>query len=113
MKEQKKDNLVYVDDILGAIKKIEAYTKDVDNKGFIKNGMLVDAVVRNLEIIGEAASKLTASFRDGHKDVEWRKIIGMRNRIIHSYDTVDHGIVWDVIQHDLPQLEMKIKKLTK
>jgi len=111
MKENRKDNLVYIDDILGAIKNIMAYTKGVEKGQFLKNRMMVDAVVRNLEIIGEASSKLSTSFRDEHKDIEWRKIVGMRNRVIHAYDVVDHDIVWDVVQHDLPDLRKKLKKL--
>jgi len=106
-----KDNLVFVDDILGAIEKIRTYAKNVNKDDFLKNGMLVDAVVRNLEIIGEAASKLSSSFRDEHKEIEWRKIIGMRNRIIHSYDTIDHEVVWDVVQFDLLDMKEKLKKI--
>jgi uncharacterized protein with HEPN domain len=113
MKESRKDNLVYIDDILGAIKKIRAYTKNVAANEFPRNDMLVDAVVRNLEIIGEASSKLAVSFRNEHNDIEWWKIIGMRNRIIHAYDMVDQEIVWDVVQYDLPQLNKKLKKLIK
>jgi uncharacterized protein with HEPN domain len=75
--------------------------------------MLMDAVLRNLEIIGEASSRLTASFRNEHSDIEWRKIIGMRNRVIHAYDIVDHEIVWDVVRHDLPEVQKRLKKLIK
>lgn len=107
----KKDNLVYIDDILDAIKKIRKYTRGVTKDEFIKNGMVVDAVIRNLEIIGEASSKLSPAFRREQAKIEWRKIIGMRNRIIHSYDTVDHAIIWDVIKHDLPGLESNLKKI--
>lgn len=71
----------------------------------------MDAVVRNLEIIGEAASKLTSQFRKNNKHIEWRKIIGMRNRIIHAYDIVNFEIVWDVVQEDLPVLRKKLKTL--
>jgi len=71
----------------------------------------MDAVVRNLEIIGEASSKLTAPFRIKHKEIEWRKIIGMRNRIIHAYDTVNFEIVWDVVREDLPELKKKLKAI--
>lgn len=109
----KKDDLVYVDDMLDAIKKIRKYSKGTDKGEFVKNGMLVDAVIRNLEIIGEASSKLTPAFKDENNGIEWRKIIGMRNRIIHSYDTVDPEIVWDVVRHDLPALAVKLKELVK
>ena len=109
----KKDNLVYIDDILDAIKKIKKYTRGVTKDEFVKNGMIVDAVIRNLEIIGEASSKLSPAFRREQNEIEWRKIIGMRNRIIHSYDTVDHAIVWDVIKHDLPELDANLKKIVE
>ena len=109
----KKDNLVYIDDILDAIKKIRKYTRGVTKDEFVRNGMIVDAVIRNLEIIGEASSKLSPAFRREQVGIEWRKIIGMRNRIIHSYDTVDHAIVWDVIKHDLPELDANLKKIAE
>ncbi len=107
----KKNNLVYVDDILSAIKKINKYCKNVKKDSFMKNELLMDAVVRNLEIIGEASSKLAASFKKKHGKVEWRKIIGMRNRIIHAYDTVNFEIVWNVVKEDLPALKEKLKKI--
>ena len=109
----KRDDMVYVDDILDSLGRIKKYCEDVRKDDFMENDMLRDAVVRNLEIIGEAASRLSESFRDGHKELEWRKIIGMRNRIIHAYDIVDYAIVWDVVKADLPQLEAKLRKLAK
>ncbi len=107
----KKDNLVYIDDIIGAIKKIKRYSRGLTKAEFVKNAMAIDAIIRNLEIIGEASSQLTASFKSEHAEIEWRKIIGMRNRIIHSYDTVDPEIVWDVVKHDLLELEGKLKSI--
>lgn len=111
MKKIRKDNLVYVDDILSAIKKINKFCKGIEKYDFMKNELLMDAVVRNLEIIGEASSKLTTSFRERYKEIEWRKIIGMRNRIIHAYDTVNFEIVWDVVREDLPELRKKLKAI--
>ncbi|KAF0145430.1 MAG: hypothetical protein FD156_1000 [Nitrospirae bacterium] len=111
MKRIRKDNLVYVDDILVAIKKINKFCKGIEKEDFMKNELLMDAVVRNLEIIGEASSKLTAPFRERYKGIEWRKIIGMRNRIIHAYDTVNFEIVWDVVREDLPELRKKLKAI--
>ena len=111
MTKDNKDDLVYIDDIIEAMEKITRFCKGVEKKDFIGNELLRDAVVRNLEIIGEASSRLSASFRNEHKEIEWRKIIGMRNRIIHAYDVVDYGIVWDVIVIDLPELEVKLREL--
>ncbi len=111
MKRIKKDNLVYTDDIFSAIRKIDKFCKGIKKDDFMKNELLMDAVVRNLEIIGEASSKLTAAFKERYKEIEWRKIIGMRNRIIHAYDTVNFEIVWDVIREDLPELKKKLKQI--
>jgi uncharacterized protein with HEPN domain len=111
MTSDKKDDLVFIDDILEAVEKISRFCKGADKKDFIGNDLLRDAVVRNLEIIGEASSRLSASFRNKHKEIEWRKIIGMRNRIIHAYDVVDYGIVWDVVMVDLPELKEKLRGL--
>ena len=111
MKEEKKDVAVYLDDILKSVEKIRLFTKGMDKGKFSSNGLVFDATLRNLEIIGEAASKLPVSFRDKHADVEWRKIIGTRNRLIHGYDDVNADIVWAVIESDLPLLEEKIRKL--
>ncbi|MBI4680136.1 MAG: DUF86 domain-containing protein [Nitrospirae bacterium] len=77
----------------------------------MKNELLMDAVVRNLEIIGEASSKLSVFFRKKHDGIEWRKIIGMRNRIIHAYDTVNFEIVWNVVKKDLPALKKELEKI--
>lgn len=111
MKKIRKDNLVYIDDILSSIKKINKFCKGIGKEDFMENELLMDGVVRNLEIIGEAASNLTASFRERYKEIEWRKMIGMRNRIIHAYDTVDFEIVWDVVRKDLPELKKKLKAI--
>ena len=82
-----------------------------DKDPFFNNEMLQDAVVRNIEIIGEAASKLSESFTKSHPDIEWRTIIAARNRLIHAYDTIDYQIVWDVLSADLPVLEGKLRPL--
>lgn len=85
----------------------------MDARAFSSNALVQDAVIRNIEIIGEAASKLPADFRKAHKEMEWEDIIGMRNKLIHAYSDVDSAIVWDVVEHDLPALEEKIGKIIK
>ena len=71
----------------------------------------MDAVVRNLEIIGEAASRIPGSFRNFHPDIEWRKIVGLRNRIVHDYFGVDLEIIWEIVQRDVPELRTRIEGL--
>jgi len=91
-----KDDLVYIEDMLSAIDKINRYCTGLDKATFFNNEMLQDAVVRNIEIIGEAASKLSEAFTKSHPDIDWRTIIASRDRLIHAYDTIDYQIVWDV-----------------
>ena len=73
--------------------------------------MFFDALVRELEIIGEAANNLSEDFQGEHPDIPWERIIGMRNQLIHGYFTLDLQIVWDTLQKDVPKLKEQIKKL--
>ena len=97
-----------VEDIWEAIEKIERYASGMNHDAFVKDDKTVDSVVRNLEIIGEAASRLTENFRTQHPEIEWRKIIGLRNRIVHDYFNIDVEIVWEIIQKDLPIFKSKL-----
>lgn len=96
-----------VSDILGAVAKIEKYLLGVTQEDFLdqKNDMMQDAVVRELEIIGEAAKGLTREFWESYPDIAWFQIAGMRNKIVHDYEQVDLVIVWDTIQEDVPKLK--------
>ena len=111
MRESGKDAKVYLDDIRRAIAKIKSFTGKMDEAAFSRNEMAFDATVRNLEIIGEAVAKLPSPFREKHRKIEWRKIVGMRNRLIHGYDEVDRRIVWNVVKNDIPKLEAELKKI--
>jgi uncharacterized protein with HEPN domain len=82
-----------VEDIWEAIEKIDRYVAGLDHDTFIKDDKTIDSVVRNLEIIGEAANRLPEDFRAQHTEIEWRKIIGLRNRIVHDYFNIDVEIV--------------------
>ena len=73
--------------------------------------MTVDAVVRNLEVIGEAAARISAEFKEAHARVEWRKIIGLRNRIVHDYFGIDLRIIWEVVQSFVPELNRSVSEL--
>jgi uncharacterized protein with HEPN domain len=96
-----------IEDIWEAIEKIERYTSGLNHDTFVKDDKTVDSVVRNLEI-GEAANRLTENFRTQHAEIEWRKIIGLRNRIVHDYFNIDVEIVWEIIQKDLPIFKSKL-----
>jgi uncharacterized protein with HEPN domain len=97
----KRTPTILIDDMLEAVEKINRYTKDYDYDQFLADERTSDAVVRNLEIIGEAASRLPVEIRQQFPHIEWKKIIGLRNRVIHEYFGVDLEIVWYIIQNDL------------
>lgn len=107
----KKDELLYFLHIRDAIKKISEYSSDVDEQNFLKNTMLQDALVRQIEIIGEASNKISINTRNKYKNVPWKQIIGMRNRIIHEYFGVRLDVVWDTVRNNIPGLKDDINKI--
>jgi uncharacterized protein with HEPN domain len=109
-----KNHEIYLKHILDAIKQIKLYRRDIKNEDdFFEDRKTQDAVVRNLEIIGEAASKLPASFRAKHKEIQWRNIIDTRNLLIHGYFGVSYSAVWSIVENHIPLLEKQIKKVLK
>ena len=111
----KKDELRVPDflaHILQAIERINTYTDDLDEVGFLENKMVQDAVIRNIEIIGEAARNIEKhhpDFASKHPDVPWEDMYWMRNRLSHGYFSVDLDVIWNTIQRDIPELEQKTK----
>lgn len=102
----------YLGHILQAIERIERHTADVDEMAFLSSELIQDAVIRNLEIIGEAANNVLradASFATKHAEIPWQVMYAMRNRLSHAYDKVDMEIVWKTIQRDLPELYHLVK----
>ena len=106
-----RDPRLYLDDILEAIGQIHEYTASLDYGMFARDRRTQDAVVRNLEIIGEAAHRLPESTRAGAPDIEWRKIVGLRNILTHEYFGVSLPVVWDVVQNKLGPLENSCRGL--
>lgn len=88
---------VYLEDILQAIGKIETYTQNMSWEDFQENEMAIDAVIRNLEVIGEAVKNIPTEIKKNRPEIEWRKIAGLRDILAHEYFGVDLRIVWDVI----------------
>jgi len=107
----KKDDSVYLHHILAAIERIETYSEGVSLQEFLKTGIIQDGVVRQLGIIGEASRNLSAELVQSHPEVPWREIIGLRNRIAHAYYNIDQGLVWDIVQEDLPSLKSEVTRI--
>ncbi|MDO8580675.1 MAG: DUF86 domain-containing protein [Candidatus Omnitrophota bacterium] len=101
---------LYLIDILAAAGKIEKFTKGITLAKFRKNELVMDAVIRNLEIIGEASKKLPETFKKNMAGIEWHKIAGLRNILIHEYFGVDAEILWDIIKNKLPELKREVRK---
>jgi len=106
-----KHDLVYLRHMLEAIEKIERYLTGTDYEAFSQNDMVVDSVVRELEIIGEAARNLSAPFIEAHPALPWRRMTAMRNVLIHQYFGVNLKVVWDTCHSNLPQLKSFVQKL--
>ena len=107
-----RDYNLYIDDILGAIHQIQTYMAGLDKAAFTKDRKTQDAVIRNLEIIGEAAGKLPEQFQKNTPEIDWRKIKELRNMLIHEYFGINLPIVWDIVQNKLDPLKAACHKLS-
>lgn len=105
-----KNDQTYLAHIREAIDSIESYLDSLTYEEFISNKMAVDAVVRELEIIGEASSNLSDEFRENHPDIQWRRMKDMRNFLIHEYFGVNTKVVWHTCKNDLPNLKLFIEE---
>jgi hypothetical protein len=109
----KRDPKLLLDDILEAIEKIKKYTNGLSFETFIDDSKTIDAVIRNFEIIGEAANRLPEEFKDIYNSIDCFRIIGFRNRIVHDYMGIDFNIVWTIIQNDIDKLSFEIKVVSE
>ena len=103
-----KDVLIFLKHILENINDIEEFSKGLSKAKLEKNKLRQKAIIRSLEVIGEAVKNIPLSFRHNYPKVEWNKIAGLRDKLIHHYFGVDLSTVWDVIKEDLPKLKKEI-----
>jgi uncharacterized protein with HEPN domain len=107
----KRDSALLIADILESAEKIENYTTGLSFEVFLQDSKTIDAVIRNFEIIGEAANRLSEDFKDKYSSINWFRIIGFRNRIVHDYMGIDYNIVWTIVQKDLNQLKADLQDI--
>jgi len=109
----KRKDAELLEDIKEAIKRIEIYTQKIEYKEFLKDTKTQDAVVRNLEIIGEAVKNISKELKKKFFQIPWKELAGLRDRLIHKYFGVNYEVVWTIIRDELPEISLKIDKINK
>lgn len=107
----KRTPALLIGDILESAEKILQYTEGLSLEDFIRDSKTTDAVIRNFEIIGEAANRLPDEFKISHDEIDWHRIRGFRNRIVHDYFGIDYSIVWNIKEMFLPEMIVKLKAI--
>jgi uncharacterized protein with HEPN domain len=107
----RKDPKIFLGHIIESIEAIEQHTKGTSKDDFFKNIMVQDAVIRRIEIMGEAVKNLPPDYKRNHSEIEWREITGMRDKLIHEYFGADINVVWQTIKKDIPYLKKQISEL--
>ena len=102
---------LYLDDMIGFSRKVLSYTEGVDQAAFSANGLIYDATLRNLELIGEAATHIPEEIRAAQPEIPWRMVVATRNRLIHAYLGIDDDTVWSIVRDDVPALLSSLEAL--
>ena len=107
----KRDFKIYVQDILEAIRRIDEYLEGLTCEEFTKDNKTADAIIRNFAVIGEAVKKIPDNVKKKHREIPWKRMAGMRDKLIHEYFGVDLQILWDTAKIDLPAAKPALEKL--
>ncbi len=102
---------LYIRDMIDFGEKVLAYTGGLDQDEFVAEGLIYDATLRNIELIGVAATHIPSDVREAHSEIEWRQIIGTRNQLAHVYLGLDDDVIWDIICTDIPRLLQALRTL--
>ncbi|MBI2252789.1 MAG: DUF86 domain-containing protein [Armatimonadetes bacterium] len=108
-----KDYLDYIQDILDSILEISEFIHDMKYKEFLKDKKTINAVVRSIEVIGEAVKNLSQTIKDKYQNVPWKKMSGMRDKLIHEYFGIDLEIIWKTVKEELPLIKPLILEIFK
>ncbi len=103
--------IFYLDDMIGCAEKVLTYTASLDQDQFVSYGLTYDTTLRNLELIGEAATHVPESVRAANPEIPWRLIVATRNRLIHGYLGIDNDTLWSIVQGDVPALLPLLREL--
>jgi len=106
-----RDLQLYLTDILIACEKVLRYTNEMNFEQFIADDRTFDAVIRNLQIIGEAVKNVPSDVRDRHPEIEWRKIAGLRDILAHTYFQIENEIIWDIVENKIQPLQRNINQM--
>ena len=110
---KKRSAVIFLDDIFQAIKKIEKYTNSLNYERFCSDEKTVDAVIRNMEIVGEASKNIPSELKDKFPKIPWKKMTGLRNIVAHEYFGVDLKIIWEIASENLPAVKPLLKQVLK
>lgn len=97
--------------ILDAINEIQSYTSGITESDFLDNSMMVHATINQLQIIGEACNRVSDATKNLNPEIDWRKIVGLRNILVHEYFGVDRNLIWQIVKYDIPELKKYIIQL--
>ncbi len=113
MSPLKRNFSLYLEDMLQSMDRIEEYLSELDFQKFKMNYLVVDAIIRNLEIIGEASKNIPTEVQEKYPEIPWKKMYGLRNLIAHEYFGIDYEMIWEIAKKNLPQNRIDLQKIIK